>query len=66
MEASKNIKALNELIEINNDRVEGYETAASETNDADLKVLFANLKATSFANLVDLRAEVIRLGGEVE
>lgn len=66
MEASKNIKALNELIEINNDRVEGYETAASETNDVDLKVLFANLKATSLANLADLRAEVIRLGGEVE
>ena len=66
MEASKNIKSLNELIKINNDRVEGYETAASETEDADLKLLFANLKATSLANLSDLRTEVLRLGGEVE
>ncbi|MGV9003193.1 PA2169 family four-helix-bundle protein [Flavobacterium sp.] len=66
MEASKNIKALNALIEINNDRVEGYETAATETKDADLKILFANLKATSLANLSDLRTEVLRLGGEVE
>ncbi|RYZ28665.1 MAG: PA2169 family four-helix-bundle protein [Chitinophagaceae bacterium] len=66
MENSKQISALNNLIEINNDRVEGYETAAKETNDTDLQRLFATLKVTSFDNLSELRAEVLRLGGEVE
>jgi hypothetical protein len=31
---------LNTLIIINNDRIEGYETAAKETEEQDLKVLF--------------------------
>ena len=66
MENSKQVSALNNLIEINNDRVEGYETAAKETNDTDLQRLFATLKGTSFDNLSELRAEVIRLGGKVE
>ena len=66
MDNSKRISVLNNLIEINNDRVEGYETAAKETKDADLQGLFAALKATSFTNLSELRAEVVRLGGEVE
>jgi len=66
MENSKQVSALNNLIEINNDRVEGYETAAKETNDTDLQRLFATLKVTSHDNLSELRAEVLRLGGEVE
>jgi len=66
MENSKQISALNNLIEINNDRVEGYETAAKETKDADLQRLFATLQVTSHDNLSELRAEVLRLGGEVE
>lgn len=66
MENSKAISALNDLIEINNDRVEGYETAASETKDTDLLGLFAGLKSTSQTNLAELRAEVRSLGGEVE
>lgn len=66
MDNSKRISVLNDLIEINNDRVEGYETAAKETKDADLQGLFASLKATSFTNLSELRTEVTRLGGEVE
>ncbi|MFY0481083.1 ferritin-like domain-containing protein [Flavobacterium sp. PLA-1-15] len=66
MENSKQVAALNNLIEINNDRIEGYETAAKETNDTDLQRLFATLKVTSFDNLSELRAEVIRLGGNVE
>lgn len=66
MENSKQISALNNLIEINNDRVEGYETAGKETKEADLQSLFAGLKATSHNNLSELRAEVLRLGGKVE
>ncbi len=66
MENDKTISVLNELIEINNDRVEGYETAAKETNDTELKTLFAELQATSQYNLTELRAEVTRLGGKPE
>jgi len=66
METQKTIDALNELIEINNDRVEGYETATKETQAADLKSLFAELSRTSQDNLSQLRAEVNRLGGKPE
>ena len=66
MDNDKTIKALNSLIEINNDRIEGYETASNETDAADLKSLFASLKNTSQQNLSALRAAVTRLGGEIE
>ncbi len=36
----KNAETLNDLIEINNDRVVGYEKAAGQAKDADLKSLF--------------------------
>jgi uncharacterized protein (TIGR02284 family) len=66
METDKCVDVLNSLIEINNDRVEGYETAAKETNDQSLKSLFAGLKSTSESILAELRSEVGRLHGEVE
>ena len=66
METTKNIDALNELIIINNDRLEGYDTASNETEETELKVLFEALKSTSNSNLSELKSEVRRLGGEVE
>lgn len=66
MENEKRIDVLNKLIEINNDRLEGYETAAKETDSADLKSLFATLQGTSDKNLSELRSEVTRLGGTPE
>lgn len=66
MENSKNIDALNKLIEINNDRIEGYETASKEADETDLKSLFGELAATSQKNVSELRAEVTRLGGKPE
>ncbi len=66
MDTQKSIDLLNSLIEINNDRVEGYETAANETDAADLKSLFAELKNTSLQNLSALRSAVTGLGGEPE
>jgi uncharacterized protein (TIGR02284 family) len=66
MDNEKTVSALNELIEINNDRVEGYETAAKETKDQDLLTLFARLQSTSQNNLTALRGEVTRLGGKPE
>ena len=39
MENEETIDVLNTLITINNDRIEGYETAANETKEQDLKRL---------------------------
>jgi uncharacterized protein (TIGR02284 family) len=64
MENQKSIDALNTLIEINNDRIEGYETASKETDEADLKSLFAQLAQTSYTCKSELVAEVEALGGE--
>lgn len=64
MENQKKIDALNKLITINNDRIEGYETASKETEEADLKSLFAHLMATSQKCKRELEAEVLALGGE--
>jgi uncharacterized protein (TIGR02284 family) len=45
----KTAEILNDLIEINNDRVEGYERASKETQseDADLRSLFDDMATTS-------------------
>ena len=64
MDNSKSIDRLNNLVEINNDRVEGYETAAKEMENGEMHTLFGKLAATSHNNLSELRAEVNRLGGE--
>ncbi len=42
-----NSTALNDLIEINNDRIKGYEKAATQTDDRDLKDLFNSMAAQS-------------------
>lgn len=44
-----------ELIVINNDRCEGYKTAANETKDADLKPLFEKYSAQSAAFASELK-----------
>lgn len=43
----KEQKIIKELIIINNDRYEGYKTAADETKDSDLKPLFNRFSAQS-------------------
>lgn len=60
------IDALNSLIVINNDRIEGYDTAAQETEEADLKDLFHNCMNTSATCKAKLVAEVHLLGGTPE
>ena len=57
------IDALNSLIVINNDRIEGYDTAANETDEADLKDLFHKCMNTSVLCKAKLVAEVHLLGG---
>ena len=66
MDTSKSISILNELIVINNDRVEGYKTAHAETEETEMKILFERMMKTSESNLVELKGAVRALGGEVE
>ncbi len=63
MSNEKSIDALNNLIEINNDRIEGYETASKETKEVDLQTLFHSLAETSHECKDELTEEVERLGG---
>ncbi len=65
MENEKTIAVLNTLITINNDRIEGYETASKETDEQDLKTLFAQFSKTSQHCNAELKAEVTNLGGEI-
>jgi uncharacterized protein (TIGR02284 family) len=64
MNNKKTVDALNILIEINNDRIEGYETASKETEEHDLKNLFSSLINTSRVCREELTEEVERLGGK--
>ena len=63
MDNVKTIEELNTLITINNDRTEGYETAAKETEEQDLKTFFSDLRQTSMHCNKELSAEVTKLGG---
>ena len=60
----KNAEVLNDLIEINNDRVNGYNKAAHETaaEDADLRSLFNNMANESKAYGAELRKHVQQAG----
>jgi len=62
----KVITVLNGLVEINNDRVDGYETAAKETDDVALKSLFGDFASDSRQFQQELTREVLALGGEPE
>lgn len=63
MNNDKAIDVLNTLIVINNDRIEGYETAFEDTEHADLKALFPQFQQTSQKCKMELVNEVNRLGG---
>jgi uncharacterized protein (TIGR02284 family) len=66
MNKEKTIDTLNTLVEINNDRIEGYETAINETNEEDLKTIFSQFARTSHKCKVELIEEVRKLGGTPE
>lgn len=59
----KPLKILNELILVNNDRIEGFNYAYRETNVEVLKVLFSRLTETSDVCRKELTNEVYKLGG---
>ena len=62
------IEVLNDLMQINNDRIIGYERAIRETKseDDDLKILYATMIAESHRNKIALATEVQALGAETE
>lgn len=62
------IEVLNDLVQINNDRITGYERAIRETKpeDDDLKILYATMIAESHRNKIALATEVQSLGAEIE
>ena len=57
------VDVLNTLVEINNDRIEGYKKASEETKDSDLKSLFSSMSDQSRTFKQQLSEEIIRLGG---
>ena len=59
------IDLFNALIEINNDRIEGYQTAAAEAKDVELKLLLSKFSQTSEKCKSELANQVNLLGGTV-
>lgn len=67
MQTNENaIEVLNDLIQINNDRIEGYKRAIKEADasDVDLKAIFQRMEDESRQYLAELNREVVKLGGE--
>ena len=58
---------LNDLVRINNDRIEGYEKAAEQTRstDVDLNAIFLKMASESRSYVNELHDEIFSLGGEV-
>ena len=68
MEINENtIEVLNDLIRINNDRIDGYEKAIAEVEDIDidLKGIFQKMANESRENVSELSGQVATLGGEM-
>lgn len=62
----KSVEVLNDLVRINNDRIEGYQRAAQETRpeDSDLRDIFQKMAQESQQLKQELVSEVARHGGE--
>lgn len=68
METNENLaEVLNDLIRINNDRIDGYEKALAEIKDIDLDLrgIFQKMANESRENVTELSSEVSKLGGEI-
>ncbi|WP_343675330.1 PA2169 family four-helix-bundle protein [Chitinophaga sp.] len=62
------IEILNDLIQINNDRIDGYEKALEDLRqeDNDLRALFSSMISESHEIRLALGTEVNALGGDME
>lgn len=63
MRNEKSVDALNKLVVINNDRIEGYETAVDDTDEQDLKTMFTQFAQASHKYKHELANEINSLGG---
>lgn len=63
MNTVNSIYALNSLIIINNDRIEGYEIASKETEEPELKNMFYEFQRSSQKFKAELMIEIKKLGG---
>lgn len=63
MKNEKTVDTLNTLVEINNDRIEGYHTASEGTKDQDLKSMFSKFAQSSVKFRRELAGEITNLGG---
>lgn len=63
MKNEKTVDTLNTLVEINNDRIEGYQTAAEGTKEQDLKRMFGEFVQVSQKSRKELAREITSLGG---
>jgi uncharacterized protein (TIGR02284 family) len=66
--SSNTVEVLNDLVQINNDRIEGYQKAIDELKgtDTDLHNLFTSFITQSNDLKLALESEISALGGEVE
>jgi uncharacterized protein (TIGR02284 family) len=62
------IETLNDLVKINNDRIEGYEKATKDIGDdqGDLKILFTSLIGESHQNKMEIGTEIEVLGADID
>ena len=60
------VEVLNDLIRINNDRIEGYEKAINKTDetDVDLRTMFSRMAQESRRYASELTTQVRALGGD--
>ena len=68
METKETTTILNDLIQINNDRIEGYERAIKELKDEDhdLKALFVQMIGESHQYKLTLASEVAASGEDID
>ena len=67
METNENlIEVLNDLIKINNDRIDGYEKASDEikATDVELQAMFQKMGNDSRDHARELSNAVVKIGGE--
>ncbi|MCO5937250.1 PA2169 family four-helix-bundle protein [Mucilaginibacter sp. RB4R14] len=66
--SEKSVEVLNDLIEINNDRIDGFDRASKDLGEADvdLKAVFDQFASDSRKNVQELSQAVGQAGGEVE
>ena len=66
--SNKTVDVLNDLIQINNDRIEGYQKAIEELSDTDTDLynLFTSFITQSTELKLTLETQIAVLGGEIE